>query len=141
MAKPTVDDNSVDWTISGYKDGVLRYKPVLDVQIKCTGDDEYLRTDTIAFDLEQKNYNDLCDAELMYPRILIVVVVPRHVNRWVVHTEGQMSLHYCGYWKSIKGEAPTNQTTKRVHLNRTNVLNVEGLQTLMTRIGMTGDVP
>lgn len=139
--KPEVDDSSVDWGIKGYRVNGMRYIPQLELQLKCTANDEYLDSNIINFDLRQKNYNDLCDAELIIPRILVVVIVPNNGQQWLIQTEEHSKLKYCGYWHSLDGQPPIQRTQRRIYLNRTSVFNVTQLQRIMQAIGETRRLP
>jgi hypothetical protein len=140
MSKPGVDDSSIDWMVKGYRDAGLNYTPQLDIQLKCARNSAYRSSDTIDYDLKAKNYNDLCETQIIVPRILIVVIVPDDPQDWVYHTENELLLRHCGYWLSLRGESPILQTKKRIYLPRTQVLSVDGLRGLMQRIGMRGEL-
>ncbi|GIK28198.1 MAG: hypothetical protein BroJett007_13360 [Chloroflexota bacterium] len=135
-----VDDFSVDCSINGYRDVALKYVPRLDLQLKCTAYENYKDNATIPFDLRQKNYNDLCASHVIVPRILVVVVVPDDPVRWHEHLEEQSITRYCAYWHSLRGEPPTDQSQKRIHLDRANVFNPNTLRSLMDTIGNGGTI-
>ena len=90
----------------------------------------------ISFPLKAKNYEDLRHTDYQTPRILVVVFVPEQVRDWTAHTEQALVLRYCAYWWSLGGlPASSNQRSTTVHLPRTNLFNVAGLEALMDRIG------
>ena len=77
-------------------------RPRLEVQLKCTArnvlHDTYLR-----FPLELKNYNDLRAADILTPRILVVMTTPDTLNDWLAQTEQEMILRHRLYWVSLRG--------------------------------------
>jgi hypothetical protein len=77
-AKPETDNDSIDWTLSCR----LPRRPKIDVQIKTVMTDEVLG-DHIAYPLKRKNYDDLILTDLVSPRILVVVVLPKHIGVWL----------------------------------------------------------
>ncbi|MCU0499642.1 MAG: DUF4365 domain-containing protein [Anaerolineae bacterium] len=138
--KPNVDDGSIDWGIKGYREPDLNYIPQLELQLKCTANEEYLSKPKISFDLGRKNYNDLANDTSLIPRILIVVIVPDNLAKWSEHTESHLILRYCAYWLSLKGQASIEGAKKRVYLDRTNVFSVKTLKEIMTYIGVNGEL-
>lgn len=128
---PSVDDDSIDMGLMARRQ-VLPTAPRIDMQLKCTGG-EILIDAELPFDLSLKNYDDL-RAETLVPRILVVVLVPKDINDWVVHQETSLALFRCGYWMSLSGfPATINKDSKRVHLPRTQLFNVQSMQDLMSR--------
>lgn len=107
--------------------------PRLDLQLKATA--APIKADPFPFDLDVKNYNELCGTSWQIPRILVVVVVPAKTQHWVKATEQQLVLRRSGYWISLRGNSPTtNDTTCRVHLSRTNCFHVPNLIAIMSGI-------
>ena len=83
-----------------------------------------------------KNYDDLRHVDYQSPRILVVVVVPEDVSSWLEQTDAQMVLRRCAYWLSLRGAEPSpNEHSVSVRIPRANVLGVESLRAMMTRIG------
>lgn len=130
-AKPSVDDDSVDWTVSCR----LPRRPKLDVQLKATaearGDGE-----EFGFWLKRKNYIDLSARQLIVPRILVVVFVPAEVPAWVESREEEMILRHRAYWVSLAGadELEEDDSGKTVHIPRVQVFDPPGLISLMERV-------
>ena len=140
-SKPSVDDHSTDWTVSGYQELGLLFPPEIDVQLKSSANNRYLEENIIAFDLKTKNYNDLCAKQVLKPRILVLVILPEDPSLWTFQTQYFLGLRYCGYWLSLAGEAPISATQKRVYFDRKNVFSVEHLQHIMNTFGTTGRYP
>lgn len=65
-----------------------------------------------------------------------MVFVPEQVADWTTHSHQEFTMRYCGYWTSLRGSAASsNDYSTTVHLPRTNLFNVAGLEALMERIG------
>jgi hypothetical protein len=129
VSKPSVDDDSIDWTVSNR----LPRSPKMDVQLKCTTGDDGVR-DPIPFVLPLKNYNDLI-ANTIIPRILVLVTVPRAIGDWITLSQGELALRRCARWVSLAGRPPTeNLDNVIVHIPRANVLDVESVESLMERV-------
>jgi hypothetical protein len=105
----------------------------LDLQIKSyTGE---VQGDPWPYDLDVKSHRDLIPSSYQVPRVLVVVRVPSDVQDWISHSEDQLVLRRCGYWLSLRGSAPTSNTsTTRVRLSRANLFDAAGLTSLMTRV-------
>lgn len=134
LYEPTVDDDSVDWQIAARGTADTPRRPRVELQLKCSARD-ILRPETVRFPLEIKNYEDLRTDNLLVPRILIVVFVPRDVRDWIRHSEEELALRHCGYWSSLRGEPPVqNQGTITVSLPRSQQFTPEALKQIMKRI-------
>jgi len=138
LYKPSVDDDSVDWGIKGYRRSGVPKLPQLELQLKCTAQSSLLQGDHLKFDLKIKNYDDLraTQNELCVPRILVVVLVPDDVDKWLTQSENELIMYRCAYWVSLSGKPfVTNKGTVRVTLPRINLFTVDALECLMTNIG------
>jgi hypothetical protein len=130
------DDDSIDWTLSCR----LPRRPKIDVQMKTwTGDD--CSSDPIRYALKRKNYDDLIITEVLTPRILVLVTIPKDVGEWIALSVDQLILRRCGYWASLAGLPPSgNETTVTVSVPRTNLLTVQALKAMMQRVNDRGSV-
>lgn len=137
---PSVDDDSIDMTLSDRGGrGTLR-SPKLDLQLKCHA--SLAPTEpTFSFPIKIKNYDDLRDESVMVPRILVVVLVPERVEEWMSHSEESLALRRCGYWVSLHGLPPTtNTSTVSIEIPRVQCFDPENLAQIMDRI-RSGDLP
>jgi hypothetical protein len=134
VSRPDPDEDSVDLSISvGGKSGLLR-RPRLELQLKCTAEDIRRETE-IRFPLPIKNYEDLRPEDLIVPRILVVVLVPRSIRDWVQQDEEALVMRHCGYWCSLRGYPPrTNARSVSVSLLRSKAFTVESLKMIMERV-------
>lgn len=73
--------------------------------------------DHLVYDLESKNYNDLTDEEGLFPKVLILFVLPKDEAEWLTVTSDEMILKRCAWWCSLKGLPQTgNNSTKRISI-------------------------
>ncbi len=105
-----LDIDSVDTSIYSHGAHGTKKSPQIDVQLKCTYRDDLMHADGMHYPLTLKNYNDL-KKEVVIPRLLIVVVVPRDLNTWLNQTPAELILKNHAYWRSLKGEPDTANTS------------------------------
>jgi hypothetical protein len=130
ISRPTPDNDSIDWTLSCR----LPRRPKLDVQLKSTIFQENTIGD-IRYRLKIKNYNDLILEDLVAPRILVLVTVPRKVEDWLSMTTESLLLRYTAYWRSLAGEPRLrNSKACTVTISQRNLITPASLRDLMTRI-------
>ena len=134
IAARPLDFDGIDIILAGgIGSGIIRY-PRLELQVKCTSRD-VIGQEAIRYPLEVKNYNDLKVENIQTPRLLILVVVPDNLDNWLIQSQQELCLKYCGYWVSLRGQPPTlNQTTVTISIPRQNIFNVKALTTLMQLI-------
>ncbi|MFT4114443.1 DUF4365 domain-containing protein [Silvibacterium sp.] len=90
--------------------------------------------DTISFSLPIKNYNDLRMRQ-MVPRLLVLFVMPQDEAQWLQHEAGEHLLtRKCAYYLNLYGAPPVdNDTSRTVHIPRTNVLTMDALNGFMAQ--------
>jgi len=134
-APRVVDNDGVDLTIAGVGlQGTMR-SVRLDVQVKSTSSN-IVAARSVNYPLDVRNHEQLSWAgDIGTPRILIVVTVPADVSDWTRHSEEELCLKRCGYWLSLRGDAPTaNKATITVTIPRANAFTLRALETLMQRV-------
>lgn len=134
-SKPEVDNDSVDMELM-MKDipGCRLSRGQLAIQLKCThATDATKWKNNFPFVLPIKNYNDL-RADVLVPRLLVVVCVPEKCDEWLWHTEEQLCLYHCAYWYSLAGkpEVP-NKETITIHIPKINLFSPDFLREAMRR--------
>lgn len=133
LHEPTVDDDSVDFTIAGKAGLGMPRPPRIDVQLKGTSDYS-CRKDHFVYGLKRKNYDDLRYLPLLAPRLLIVVLIPSDEPSWLRHDEQELAIRRCGYWVSLAGSGDATQRVRvPVKVPYSNLLSVSSLQELMRR--------
>lgn len=140
--------NGFAFTIEGRDsdsiDGLLRYDGKLDdhskfsnasvgVQLKATINWEK-SGNIIKYSLKAKNYNQLVDEECMFPKILVLLCLPKDKNDWTDITKDRMLLRNCAYWVSLKGlDATTNTSNIVVDIPEDQLLNEDEMKRLMIK--------
>lgn len=135
VATLAADVDSVDLKIQA--GGSMR--PALDLQLKATVNLSEHRDGYVSFPLSLKNYNDL-RADTQTPRLLVVLDLPEDDRQWMEVTGEELVLRRRAYWKSLKGEEETDNTsTVSIQIPATNLFNVESLRRLMDQ-SRTGNI-
>lgn len=138
LAKPEVDDDSIDLMVAQRGGSGTVRSPRLDLQLKCTGQD-IISDGNLHFPLKLKNYEDLRVDNILVPRILVVLCVPDDLTDWIEHSEQQMLIRHCAYWVSLRSEpATTNTTNVTVQIPRLNLFHPASLTAIMDRVGSGG---
>jgi hypothetical protein len=135
------DDHGVDLYIMRVqrieRDGGIRYVDSTDfigIQLKCTcvasieEDDDYIK-----YDLEVKTYNDLVDRvryNATVPLLLVLMVLPDEVERWVEVRENEIALAKCAYWYKPDSEDlyTGNSSRKRIYIPKSNKLSIDSIR-------------
>ncbi|HIF9422111.1 TPA: DUF4365 domain-containing protein [Photobacterium damselae] len=137
-AIPDVDDDSVDLILKGrgFTSGIRN--PQLEIQLKCTAKNNGC-SDYFSYQLPIKNYNDLRAKNLLCPRYLFVLVVPKDTTGWLIHENDHMKLKHCCYWYSLSELQPTiNDTSVTVKIPRENLLTASSMLSLMELASQRG---
>jgi Domain of unknown function (DUF4365) len=130
ISRPVPDNDSIDWTLSCR----LPRRPKLDIQLKSTIFEKDVIGD-IRYRLKIKNYNDLILDDLVAPRILVLVTVPRAAADWLSMTEESLVLRHTAYWVCLAGAPPVlNTKACTVTIPQRNLITPGVLQDLMLRI-------
>jgi hypothetical protein len=129
-AKPETDHDSIDWTLSCR----LSRRPKIDVQIKTMLTDDAL-SDHISYPLKRKNYDDLILEDLVSPRILVVVVIPKQIESWLQIDPEQALLRRSAYWVCLAGYPQSdNSTTVTVQMPMSQPFDVPHLSEMMRKV-------
>lgn len=135
-AEPDVDDDSIDVIIRGrgYRTGIRN--PQIDVQLKCTANDEGDES-ILKFSLPLKNYNDLRGDDVLCPRYLFVLVVPQNCEEWLVHQSTSSIIKHCCYWFCLRSmPAVKNKTSVTLNIPRSQRLTSQSITCLMNAANM-----
>jgi Domain of unknown function (DUF4365) len=134
-----LDGAGVDATL--YEDGRFlapdsAYRSfALQVQLKATIGEPAERDNRFSHELTIPHYDKLRDTRITIPRVLVVLFLPREPAQWLLHSEDGLIARRCAYWACLTAApASVNKTSQTVYLPRTQVLSVEGLTALMTRL-------
>ena len=90
--------------------------------------------DEVVYDLEVKNYNDLC-VESREARLLILVEIPEDVSAWTTVSIKTLCIHCTGYWHSLRGrDHSSNASTQRIRFPESQRFDPDQLTVLMSRV-------
>lgn len=127
-----VDDDSVDFELSGRGFVGLLRNPKVQFQLKCTSQD-LVSGDVIKFPLPRKNYDDLRGNDVVCPRYLAVLLVPEEPAMWVEHHPEHMRMLNACFYVSLRDLPDTaNTSTVTVDVPLAQRLTTESLRHLMT---------
>jgi Domain of unknown function (DUF4365) len=90
------------------------------------------------FVLDNTTLNVLAAPRFTIPRILVVMLMPKHPQDWVVTGSDHLVLHNRCYWVSLTGVAATGVDSTTVQVPWANVLDAQTLCDIMGRIGQGG---
>lgn len=128
LVEPRVDTDSID----GILISQAGRRPRIEFQAKATAR-AVVGAGAITFPLPVKNYDEL-RADVIIPRLLILVVLPQREEDWLTHSEDALILRHCGYWLSLAGEPEREKTTTvTVKIPRDQRFDPEALQVLMNQ--------
>jgi hypothetical protein len=106
----------------------------IDFQAKST-DAAGVTPESVLYDLDVKNYDDLRVTPPAGPRLLVVLVLPGDETQWTEQNEEQLLLRRAAYWVSLMGRPPVaNVRTVRLALPRANLFTIEALREMMDRL-------
>ena len=112
----------------------------IDVQLKSTSN-FIIKNNKIVYDLESKNYNDLVLENVITPRILVLLLLPKQKSDWLDVSEEFLLLKKSAFWCSLKGNKKTeNKQKKRIQIPTCNILTPDNLKELMAKIKRGDDL-
>lgn len=130
-----VDDDSIDILFTSRLTGTKFRSPQINVQLKCTSghtcDGKQLN-----FPLKRKNYDDLRGSDILVPRYLAVLVVPKNDEDWIEHGDSGILLKGECYWHSLRYlEETANDTKVTINIPAKQRLTAASLTDLLTLAG------
>jgi hypothetical protein len=132
----SIDDDSIDVILSASGDDQDYGRAKVDIQVKCT-ESEHIVGGDIRYSLKLKNYEDLSVPrdELLVPRILVVVLVPKEVSQWLSQTGEELVMKKCAYWCSLEDFGETeNIANVTVSLPLEQIFGTDSLCEIMRKI-------
>ena len=123
------DRSGTDLLVQGGGD----FSPMLALQLKATINLRLLMAadgEVFSFQLKAENYEWLRKASQV-PRLLVVLDLPRDEAQWITITTEELVLRRCAYWLNLHGSQPVAANRPTVHIPKSQVFDVAGLQTLM----------
>jgi hypothetical protein len=102
---------------------------IVPFQLKASKDWAF-RGDTVIYDLEAKNYNDMVDESSM--EVLILMCLPATFDEWLYQDEECLRLHKCCYyWQPSDHIETPNENTIRIVIPRSQIFTSEALTRLL----------
>jgi hypothetical protein len=136
----STDYDGVDITISSSIEYEKFTGSEIELQIKCTAQQNLLTNEAMTWVLDAKPFRKLTDPRTYVPRFLAVLLVPNKSSLWLEQDEAGLLTESRMYWEraSMLGSIPGTQHSKTVHLPRKNLFDVDQLQVIMKKIGDGG---
>lgn len=110
----------------------------IEAQFKCTTQDVFGRDFLTFGGLKRQHYQRLTSEKVQVPRILVVMVVPKHMDAWLVQSEANLLVTGCAYWVSLRGGPDVISQTTTVKVPRDNVFGPQPLLDMMQRVAEGG---
>jgi len=92
----------------------------------------------VAHTLRRDHYEKLI-APRWIAKVLVVLVLPPDVARWITHGPEELILRRCAWWKRMTGEAPIpaahTEDHVTVHLPAARYFSPAALRQTMERVG------
>jgi hypothetical protein len=102
---------------------------IVPFQLKASKKWEF-RGDTVIYDLEAKNYNDMVDESSM--EVLILMCLPSTFDEWLYQDEECLRLHRCCYyWQPTNHVEKPNKDTVRIVIPRSQIFTPDVLILLL----------
>lgn len=132
---PSQDEDSIDRTLSIKTNGATFSSVKIDVQLKCHMVDAIPTEDNFSYALSKKNYDELRRPDVMAPRILVLLLVPKNMEQWLLIEPEQLIAKYSAYWLNLKGlpESPNN-TSVTLSMPKSNIFTVDCLKAIVQNI-------
>lgn len=139
MAKPEPDDG-IDWLL-GHTSSAHKDDPQVDlkVQLKSTHQCQpNPESGFVSVKLKNDRFRLLAQHPVTIHRILVALIIPREVDKWVSAAHDYLELRHCAYWVNIAGLQPSGEKETAVRVPTTQVFDDVALCGIMQRIGSGG---
>ncbi|QMU69193.1 DUF4365 domain-containing protein [Streptacidiphilus sp. P02-A3a] len=130
-------DNGIDWHVShGSTAHTEDDEATIKVQLKCThqippnpGGSHF------SFTLDNDHLRKLAHARVAVHKILVVMLVPREVDQWLLARPDRTELRHCCYWVNLAGHPVTGKRRTNVRIPTRQVFDDRALCAIMARVG------
>ena len=112
-------------------------RPKLDVQLKCTAQQELLHDDFLSWTLDRTHY-DALRRDALDPHLLVVLLLDADETRWIEHGADALILRRCAWWVTMTGMPPKDTTSVTVRLPRAQVFSPDQLMALLEKLSAEG---
>lgn len=125
-----IDEEYISEKETNYDD----YGYVLDVSAKSTYNFK-INNNSINYNLDIKAYNNLVRENRGTPAILVLYCMPSDEDNWLLVQEDSTILQHCGYWLSLRGEKPSQNSTKQVvKIPKNQIFCESSLKVIMEKV-------
>jgi hypothetical protein len=140
LSKPEPDP-SLDWTI-GHKSKKHTHVRTakIDVALKSTHQAGPNNNGAFSFTLENKHLAVLAEEALYYPRLLVVMLLPKDVDSWVWSRSNWMLLRHSMYWVNLRGAPISGKDRTNVRVPYTQRFDAPELCRILHLVG-SGGIP
>jgi hypothetical protein len=123
------DYDCKDTTLSSRVDYPDLMNAGIDIQLKCTGREDVVRKDVIAWSLDPRTVNIMTNQKRSHPTMLCVLIAPPEAEYWLESSvDGLLARsHMYWLWGHQMPAAILTQDTQTVHLPRVNLLTPASL--------------
>jgi hypothetical protein len=138
VASYNADHDAVDISIRSSAEFSYRAIPQVDIQLKCTGQQDVVHENHVAWRIDERTHGKLTNAKRQSPVILAVLVVPHDHNSWLDLDEERLLTKSIMYWVSgrdIDPDYPAGQEKMTVQLPKANQLTRASLLGILQAIG------
>lgn len=133
-------DNGIDWHLShGSPSHVVDDEVTLKVQLKATQQTAPSPPGPyFSFTLDNDHLRKLARARVAVPKILVVMLLPRSVDQWLLARPDRLELRHCCYWVNLSGHPITGRHRTNVRIPTARIFDDRALCDIMARVGAGG---
>lgn len=138
LAKPDPDPG-LDWTIGLKSTAHTAIRTAkIDVALKSTYQTTPNDTGAFSFTLENAHLEILSEELLYYPRLLVVMLLPRDVDAWVWSKHNWMVLRHSMFWVDLRGVPTTGKAKTNVRIPYSQRFDALELCRILHSVGKGG---
>ena len=133
-------DNGIDWQVShGSAAHEVDDEVTVKIQLKATQQIAAApRGAFFSFTLDNDHLRKLARARVAVPKILVVMLLPRRVDQWLLARPDALELRHCCYWVNLAGHPVTGRQRTNVRVPVARVFDDRALCEIMARVGAGG---
>jgi hypothetical protein len=133
-------DNGIDWHLShGSPSHAVDDEVTLKVQLKATQQTAPCPPGPyFSFTLDNEHLRTLARTPVAVPRILVVMLLPRAVDDWLLARPERLELRHCCYWVNLAGHPVTGKRRTNVRIPTARIFDDRALCDIMARVGAGG---
>lgn len=142
LSPPKPDRRAVDWTVTlTSHDHQYIIEAQIDVQLKCTHQSKPGDSGDFPFTLKNDQFRKLASTHISHPKLLLVMLCPQNVDRWVYNSCNFTALRHSMYWLNLYGQTPTGEDESVVRIPFSNRLDPLELCRILHIVGNSEGKP